>query len=166
MKIIWPFCPVNINETQRPYALNTEELFKKIISELEKCDYSGQFALFSNNEPFIDNRIVEFHKYAREHLKKAYIHICTNGTLLTLDKFLSILPYIDNMVIDNYNDLLELHENLVPIYKHCTEHPELFRKVIFVMRWQNEKKYPEVAYPQINDKQKQLIVDAPYHFDN
>lgn len=35
---------------------------------------------FSTNEPLLDDRIIDFNKYAREHLPKARIHMYTNGT--------------------------------------------------------------------------------------
>ena len=65
----------------------SEELFKKIISELSHINYSGYLSLFSNNEPFLDERIINFAKYARENLKNAELSIWTNGTLLTFEKF-------------------------------------------------------------------------------
>ena len=49
--------------------------------------YSGRLTTFSNNEPLLDDRIIEFNKYAKEHLPKARIHMYTNGTLFTPDKF-------------------------------------------------------------------------------
>ena len=52
-----------------------EFVFKKIIDELAELEYDGRLCLFSNNEPFLDERIMEFHKYARTKLTKARIHL-------------------------------------------------------------------------------------------
>ena len=81
---ICPFCPVNVNEPQRPYAKMSDELFKKIINELHDMDYNGTLSLYSNNEPFIDERIIDFYKYARKMIPNARLSIFTNGSLLTL----------------------------------------------------------------------------------
>ena len=77
---ICPFCPVNRNTDPRKLKRMDEALFKKIIDELGEMGYSGRLALHSNNEPFLDPRIVEFTKYAREHVPKAHIYMYTNGT--------------------------------------------------------------------------------------
>lgn len=69
------FCPVNKNEKQREYKKMDRDLFEKIIIQLEELDYDGLLALFSNNEPFLDDRIFEFAQYARTKLPKAYIYI-------------------------------------------------------------------------------------------
>lgn len=132
------FCPVNVNEPQREYAKMPTELFYKIINELTDRNYSERLSVFSNNEPFLDERIVDFYKYAREKLPNATLSIYTNGTLMNLDKFKEIVNYLDNMVIDNYNDDLEVLPNLKEIYEYLQEHKELLSKVNFVVRAQNQ----------------------------
>jgi organic radical activating enzyme len=128
------FCPVNTKNDPREYQKMTEKLFYKIIGELEDMDYQGKIALYSNNEPFLDDRIIDFQKYARAHLPKARFHLFTNGTLLTLDKFVEIIPYLDELVIDNYNQNLELIPNNKKIVDYCEEHEELKNKVTVVLR--------------------------------
>ncbi len=124
----------------------SEELFKKIISELSHINYSGYLSLFSNNEPFLDERIINFAKYARENLKNAELSIWTNGTLLTFEKFQEIIKYLDMLVIDNYNDDKKINSpELEKIYNYLQEHPDLKReklnsagKVYFNFRLQNQ----------------------------
>lgn len=124
-----PFCPVNRHDDPRKLKKMDEELFKKIMDELSELNYSGRLALHSNNEPFLDLRIIEFAKYAREKLPKAFIYLYTNGTLLTLEKFIEIIPYLNRIVIDNYDDELKLHKNAQAIHRYCREHKELDKKV-------------------------------------
>lgn len=124
-----PFCPVNKYNDPRKLKKMDEILFKKIIDELSELSYSGRLALHSNNEPFLDSRIVDFAKYAREQLPNAYIYMYTNGTLVTLDIFNEIIPYLDKMVIDNYDDDLKLHLNAQVIHRLCKKNPKLDRKV-------------------------------------
>lgn len=128
------FCPVNIREPQRPYAKMEERLFKKIIKELVDISYTGKLSIFSNNEPFLDERIIDFYKYAKESLPRCYTNLYTNGSLLNIKKFLEIIEYVDYMVIDNYNDDLQVNEGLKEISDYLHEHEELKEKVFFNVR--------------------------------
>ena len=133
------FCPVNVHEKQRPYAKMSETLFQKIIDELGDLDYSGRLALFSNNEPYLDDRMVSFIQYAREKVPHAYLHLFTNGSVLTLEKFLGSMKYLDRMVIDNYNDDKALNSKVQIIEEYCRTHPKTWSgDVIISMRLQNE----------------------------
>ena len=124
-----PFCPVNKYDDIRRMKKMDEDLFKSIMNQLGAINYSGRLALHSNNEPFLDSRIIEFTKYAREHVPNAYLYMFTNGTLLTLDKFEKIIPYLDKIVIDNYDDNLRLHENAKAIHSLCQKNKALDKKV-------------------------------------
>lgn len=128
------FCPVSVKNETRPEQKMSEDLFKKIIDDLDGIDYSGKLALFSNNEPFLDERIIDFHRYARARLPKARMHLYTNGTLLTVEKFLEVIEYLDELIIDNYNENLELIPNNRAIKEYCENHKELYRKVTIVLR--------------------------------
>lgn len=128
------FCPVNAKDDPREKHVMSEELFYNIIGQLEKLNYSGRISLFSNNEPFLDKRIIEFSKYMREHLPNAKIHMFTNGTLLTMDKFIAIIDYLDELIIDNYTQDLHLIDNAENIRLYCEEHTELIEKVSIVLR--------------------------------
>ena len=131
---ICDFCPVSKQNDIREYRVMREELFKKIVEELAEINYGGKIALFSNNEPFLDDRIIEWNKYAREKIKNARIHLFTNGTLLTLDKFISIIDYLDELIIDNYTLNGQLLRTCKDICDYCNVHEELKSKVTIVMR--------------------------------
>lgn len=136
---ICPFCPVNVNQPQREYAKMTEELFRKIIDELSDMGYSHVISFYANNEPFLDERIIDFHRYANEKLPHAAFQLYTNGTLLTLEKFLEIIPLLDDFIIDNYNDRKEINsEELRKIYEYIETHPDIKRRAHFYFRLQNE----------------------------
>lgn len=130
------FCPVNRNVDPRQEAVMSEELYKDIIRQLEELQYSGRFTTFSNNEPLLDERIVEFNRYAREHLPKARIHLYTNGTLFNLELFKELIQYLDELIIDNYNQELALIKPVKEIVEYCQTHPELElnKKVTVVLR--------------------------------
>lgn len=128
------FCPVNRNNDPREKAVMTEELFRKIVDELAENDYSGRFTTFSNNEPLLDDRIVALNQYAREHLPHARMHLFTNGTLFTLDKFIALTNILDELIIDNYQQDLELIGPCREIERYCKMHPNLSKKVTIVLR--------------------------------
>ncbi len=132
------FCPVNVTQPQREYAKMSEELFKKIIDDLAENDYQGKISLFSNNEPFLDERIIDFHKYARRALPKAKFNLFSNGSLLDLEKFKEIIDCLDIFTIDNYNDDLEVNEGLKEVWTYINENKSYEGKVNFAMRLENE----------------------------
>lgn len=128
------FCPVNRNDDPRPKEVMTQELFESIVEQLADLDYSGRFTTFSNNEPLLDDRIIDFNEYARRKLPNARMHLFTNGTLLTLDKFIALAEILDELIIDNYQQELRLIKPCVEIAEYCEEHPDLKKKVTIVLR--------------------------------
>lgn len=106
------FCPVNKNFETRSFKMMSRDLFLSIISQLEELEYSGSLCLFSNNEPLLDKRIVEFHQIARRFLPHSYIYLYTNGKLLTIEKFQKLMRYLDYIIIDNYSDDMSLIDSI------------------------------------------------------
>ncbi len=128
------FCPVNKKDDPRPFSLMPETLFKRIIDQLADIQYGGRLGMFSNNEPLLDERIVEFCVYARQRLPRARLHMFTNGTLFTLEKFKSLIPCLDELIIDNYQQELKCIKPVREILDYCADHPELMGKVTVFMR--------------------------------
>lgn len=128
---ICPFCPVNRFVDPRPLAKMDETLFKKIIDDLASIKYSGALALFSNNEPLIDIRLYEFLEYAKKKLPHAFHYLYTNGTLLTLPRFLKLMKYLDHLHIDNYNDDFKIIPTVKPIAEFIVSHPKFTSTVNF-----------------------------------
>jgi len=128
------FCPVSAQNDRRPEHRMSEALFEKIVAELEKMDWHGNLCLFSNNEPFLDERIIEFSRIVKERIPHAKTHLLTNGTRLSLDKFIQIIDYLDELIIDNYNQNLELIPPVKKIKEYCEEHPRLIEKVTIILR--------------------------------
>ena len=128
------FCPVNRrNDTRKMHVMN-DELFEKIIRELSMIGYKGHVTLYSNNEPLLDPNLSERAAFSRKMLPDAVIHVFTNGTLLTLERFLELIPHVDEFVIDNYSVEHRLHETVQTVYEFVREHSELRRKVTVVVR--------------------------------
>ncbi len=164
------FCPVSKGNDSREYHVMPQELFESIIDQLAEIDYAGKLALFSNNEPFLDETIIAKHKYARKKLPHARMHLFTNGTLLTVEKFTEIIKYLDELVIDNYQQELKLIKPCREIVEYCKDHPELKEKTTIVLRKSNEilssrggdapNRNDKVSYPKAKCAlpYKQLII--------
>ena len=131
------FCTANKYAEKRPYCRMEDDLFYKIIDQLADWGYKGHLTLYGNNEPWLDTRIVEFHKYCREKLPDCFIFMSTNGLLLDIDKVKSVLPYVDQLIINNYCENMKLHDNVQAIYDYAKSHEEEFKDVelLFQMRY-------------------------------
>lgn len=128
------FCPVNKNADTREYKVMDRELFLSILTQLKELNYAHRIHLYSNNEPFLDERIVDFARLARETLPQVRLVIYTNGTLLTLEKFKDIMQYLDRMVIDNYNDKLQLSAPVKKIHDFAKHNPNYNDRVRIRLR--------------------------------
>ena len=133
------FCTANKNAEKRPYVRMEDKLFYSIIDQLRDWGYKGHLTLYGNNEPWLDTRIVEFHKYCREQLPDSFIFLSTNGILLTIDKVKEVIPYVDQLIINNYCDDMKLHDNVKEIYDYARSHEEEFKDVelLIQMRYIN-----------------------------
>jgi len=120
------FCCANKNADQRPFMKMSEEMFKNIIDQLADWGYKNRLTLYGNNEPWLDTRIVEFHKYAREKLPEAHIFMSTNGLLLTPEKVEQIAPYINELIINNYAETQELQKPHQEVFDYINANPEKF----------------------------------------
>ena len=134
------FCTANKNAEKRPFRMIDEELYRSIIDQLADWGYKGHLTLYGNNEPLLDPRIVDFHKYAREKLPHSFIFMSTNGLILTLDKLKAVQPYIDQLIINNYSMEMKLHKNIQEIVDYVKAHPQEFEdiEILIQMRYLQE----------------------------
>lgn len=134
------FCTANKNAEKRPFMKMDEELFKHIIDDLAAWDYKGHLTLYGNNEPWLDTRIVELHKYAREKLPNAFIFMSTNGLILKREHVDAIKPYVDQLIINNYCMDMKLHDNIQEIYDYVRAHEDEYKDldILIQMRYLQE----------------------------
>jgi radical SAM protein with 4Fe4S-binding SPASM domain len=149
------FCPVNKYVDTRKMKKMELTLYKKILQDLANLEYKGRIALYSNNEPLLDDRILEFAKMTKEILPECYLYIYTNGTLMTRELCMELVKYMDSIIIDNYNDDLELNENIKEIYDMCQNVPELDNKIEIHLRKVNEVLYTRGGQSPNNSKKKE-----------
>jgi MoaA/NifB/PqqE/SkfB family radical SAM enzyme len=121
------FCTANRHDEKRPYKKMTDELFYQIIDQLKEWDYKGHLTLYGNNEPYLDTRIVDFHRYCREQLPDSFIFMSTNGTLMSVEKLKEITPHINQLIINNYCEDMKLRPNIREVYEYAKAHPDEFR---------------------------------------
>lgn len=132
------FCPVNRNEKQRELCRMTEETLDKILDELSGIGYTGILQLFSNNEPLLDKDIYTRVRKAKDKVPGAYMLLMTNGILIDINKIGEMLDSLDMLVIDNYDDGLEMIPSVQKFYGWIKEHTEYEDKVEIHMRKKNE----------------------------
>ena len=123
------FCPVNVKEEKRPLKIMEDKLFSKILSDLEKKNYSDILTLFCNNEPFLDKRMPDMLKEARCRLPNAKILMATNGSVLNTQVLNSIASSVDILHINNYNDSYKFTESSKIIYEHVIKNPAIFQDI-------------------------------------
>ena len=121
------FCTANKYAEKRPYMRMSDEMFRKIIDELADWGYKGHLTMYGNNEPLLDTRIVELHKYAREKLPECFIFMSTNGLLLNVDKLREIKPYINQLIINNYCEDMKFRPKTQEIIDYVQANPEEFK---------------------------------------
>lgn len=135
------FCPVNRYADKRTHIKMSKSLFLKILKELREIGYSNRLALFSNNEPFLDSRIVDWVHIARQYLPNAYIYLYSNGTLLTEDKYKKIMKYLNYLVIDNYCEDYKTLANIEPIIELCKANEKYDKRTLISIRKSDEILY-------------------------
>lgn len=113
------FCPVNRRDDVRAFARMDGALFDRILGQLADMGYSRYLALFSNNEPLLDDRIALFAAEARRALPRARLSLSTNGGLLTIELFARLMPHLDVMTINNYGPTPRLRDSVRAIRDFC-----------------------------------------------
>ena len=134
------FCTANIHAEKRPLKKIDDELYRSIIDQLADWGYEGHLTLYGNNEPLLDPRIVEFHKYAREKLPNSFIFMSTNGLILSREKLDEVKPYVNQIIINNYCMDMKLHKNIQEIYDYVVAHPDEYAdvEILIQMRYLQE----------------------------
>jgi MoaA/NifB/PqqE/SkfB family radical SAM enzyme len=138
-----PFCPVNIRSEARPLHKMDDAVFQKIIDELSDHGYSDRIAFYSNNEPYLDEHLIERIVYARKNCPDAFFFIYTNGTLLDTRKIVETIEAgMDQIVINHYCDNMVLDGRLKKVAEEINQpkYLDYRRKIKIFVRKKNEIK--------------------------
>ena len=110
------FCMANIHDDPREDLLMPDSLLNKIFFELNKWDYSNRISFYNNNEPFLDKRLSNIIKNARENLPKAYLEIKSNGRGLKIEHILKVFNEgLDMLYINDYTSDGKHSKNVIKI---------------------------------------------------
>lgn len=81
------YCPQSKKESENKEGVKhmSENMYKKIISDLAEINFSGSLMIAGFGEPFLNKNVMKFAQIAREKLKNTLIVIYTNGDFLNED---------------------------------------------------------------------------------
>ncbi len=132
------FCPVNKHQDPRKIRKMDDALFAAILDELSAIDYSGLIHLYSNNEPFLDQRMPDFAREARSKLPNATIGLSTNGLIMTREQYRKTIDWLDFLTVNNYCDDYQLLDTHKHIEEWTRERDEWFAKTKITIRNKSE----------------------------
>lgn len=99
------FCFNHPRFPPRERGLMTAEMFRQIVAELAAMKFGGRLSLYFYGEPLLDRRLPEWVRHLRGKLPRAYLHLATNGDLLTEELFLTLVRSgVEMFFITNYDD--------------------------------------------------------------
>lgn len=127
------FCPANKADESRPFKKMTEKMFYEIIAQLKELKWTGKLFLCVNNEPFIDNRILNFCEYAKEVIPDMTTVLISNGTLLTPEIMDKMVGVVDQITINDYSEKYILSPTHKKIYGYIKQNKERFGKMNIVI---------------------------------
>jgi radical SAM protein with 4Fe4S-binding SPASM domain len=84
------YCP-NSNSKRIETGLMSLDIYQVLITQLESINFKGRISYDFYNEPMLSPDLESFVAIAREHLPEASIELYSNGTLLTLEKYRTLL---------------------------------------------------------------------------
>lgn len=124
------FCPANVKSEKREFKAMSQDLFEKIIMELKDLKWQGGIFLNVNNEPLIDKNIAERAAFAKKELgDKVTVSMFTNGKLLTVEKLLSLVGRVDELIINNYSESYKLNPQNEKIYRYVKNNMSQFKSM-------------------------------------
>lgn len=92
--VIDTFSPCNrtcaccsVGYERRPVAKMPEQLFRRIIDQRARRKYRGEIALHFYNEPTLDDRLLDFIRYAHEKCPKSFVYFASNGDFMDIGRF-------------------------------------------------------------------------------
>lgn len=82
------FCPYK-RISQAPVKLESAVVYR-LIDEISEMPVE-RFSLFNNNEPLLDDRILDFIRYARAKMPSIQATISSNGRILTAERIVQVI---------------------------------------------------------------------------
>ncbi|MDM8563182.1 SPASM domain-containing protein [Candidatus Marithioploca araucensis] len=120
------YCPVSLDDSRKNQLYMTDELFNKILDELESINYSSTIVFNLYNEPLADKNIFLRIKQARKSLPYSFLMFNSNG------------DYIDSSSLNTLSEMglnalfVTLHPPINKAYQlddRLTDFQKLFKKI-------------------------------------
>lgn len=134
-----------------------DHVFEKIVSDLVGMHYQGSIGLYSNNEPYMDSKIIMKMQYIRRFLPYNILYLYTNGSLLDYEKATTSLKYLNRLVIDDYCEK-GMSDNIKDIYQRLNEKEK--NKVDVYLRMRDEILNNRTGYAMNRSKMKKSLYSA------
>lgn len=107
-----------------------EALFKKIIHDLAEVNYRGRIHPNWYGEPLVDKRLPDLIAYTKEYVPLAEVRIYTNGKLLTVELFNTLIEAgTDSFMITQHEEAMS--ENMKKVFTFVEHRPELREKMTY-----------------------------------
>ncbi|HHU17000.1 MAG TPA: radical SAM protein [Clostridiales bacterium] len=149
------FCPVGKDRDPRPIHEMPLKVIKNIALQLKEINYKNSIMLFCNNEPLLDERIIEIVNIMKVNCPQARLKILTNGTKLSIkmvqDLFKAGLTVLE---IDNYTDGQKIIKPVKEVIKEADRFNQYNIKI-------NLRKINEILYNRAGTSPNKLKLDKP-----
>lgn len=84
------YCPVSIGQRLEKGKMSSD-IYKKILTDLSEMNFKGKLSPTFYNEPLLSDQLEFYVEETKRILPETSIEIYTNGTLLTTDRFRSLV---------------------------------------------------------------------------
>jgi radical SAM protein with 4Fe4S-binding SPASM domain len=132
------YCPNSIAERKSKGRM-PEGLFVKVLSELKELSYQGRVSFHFYNEPLLSPDLDHFTTLTKSYLPRSRIEIFTNGTLLTEERFRTLVDLgVDKFTVTKHHGEAELpldsfYENLSEALKAHVKR-QTFKELVYTSR--------------------------------
>lgn len=135
------YCPNSILDRKTKGNMNMP-LFQLIIQRLVEVNFSGRISFHLYNEPLLHPKLKEFVEITKLYLPLAFIHLYSNGTLLTTAVFEGLQSAgVDKFIITRHEkDIEDSNYAFKQTWKALSERQKVqveyepFQKIHFVNR--------------------------------
>ena len=145
------YCPYPETKNELPQGKMEKSVFDRVIQNCIGHSELKFIALVLQNEPLLDNRIVEFAENIRRSLPEVLILLTTNGSLLDRDTCHQLLESRLNRIIISIGGLTE---RTFAYHTAGIRHADVFENILFLIEKNRENYFPlEVCLSIVETKE-------------
>lgn len=96
------YCPNSVTKRKTQGFMETA-LYSKILDNLEEIQFQGRLSYHFYNEPLLHPNLTQYVELTKRRLPNVQLHLYSNGTLLTYQKFSQLrLAGVDKFIITRH----------------------------------------------------------------